>query len=245
MQVQWEAAPGRDTIASRRFTIEADGRRIPGAVWHRAGANGKKPLLLIGHGGSQHKESPEVLEMVDLFCGKHGFVVAAIDGPVHGARRTTHTDDRGAIRDEFLGMWAKETRIADMTADWLKALDVVAALPEVDPASIGWLGVSMGTAYGLPVCAATDRIRAALLGMWSGRYANSGELLAAAPKVNCPTLFQLKWDDSLFGREGQIELFTALGTKEKRLNEYPGGHVNPAGDQLEDIERFLVRHLAP
>jgi len=56
-------------------------------------------------------------------------------------------------------------------------------------------------------------------------------------------LFQQKWGDELFSREGQIELFDKLGSPDKRLVVYMGGHKNPEGEQIQDIFDFLVGRL--
>ena len=55
----------------------------------------------------------------------------------------------------------------------------------------------------------------------------------------------MKWDDPLFTRSGQFELFDGMGSAEKQLNAYPGGHVDPAGAQLDDAVTFLTRALRP
>ena len=58
-----------------------------------------------------------------------------------------------------------------------------------------------------------------------------------------PVLFQMKWDDQFFTREGQIDLFDRLGSEQKWLKVYMGGHVPVDGQQLDDIEDFLARKL--
>ena len=61
--------------------------------------------------------------------------------------------------------------------------------------------------------------------------------------MRCPVMFQRKRDDERFTPAGQEELFNALGSTDKELRVYPGGHVNPSGPQLQDGLEFLVRHL--
>jgi hypothetical protein len=95
----------------------------------------------------------------------------------------------------------------------------------------------------LPLLAAESRIRAAVLGMWGLSYPNSERLAEDAPKVSCGVLFQQKWDDELFTRDSQIDLFDRLGTHDKRLKIYMGGHKNPEGEQLQYILDFLDSRL--
>jgi dienelactone hydrolase len=181
---------------------------------------------------------------VHPLVARHGFALAAIDGPVHGARRTDGGIDTAKVGAEFRAMWAATPRIEEMVADWRATLDALAALPEINAGAIGWFGLSMGTAYGLPLCAADRRIQAALLGMWGTNYAHGDRLLAAATEVLCPVLFQRKRDDELFPPEAQEALFAALGTGDKGLRVYDGRHVRAAGVQLEDGIAFLVKHLS-
>jgi dienelactone hydrolase len=232
-------------LRRRRFTLEAGGRLVPGVLWTPAGATaGRRPLVLVGHGGSQHKESDAVLDVARPLVGAHGFAVAAIDGPVHGARRADGGTVSGQVIAEFRALWDGNPGIEDMVADWRAALDALAALPEVDPSAIGWFGLSMGTAYGLPLCAQEPRIRAALLGMWGTSHAHGDRMLAHARNVRCPVLFQRKRDDERFTPAGQQALFDALASHDKELRVYEGGHVNPVGPQLDEGLGFLVERVA-
>ncbi|MDB5803800.1 MAG: alpha/beta hydrolase [Betaproteobacteria bacterium] len=232
-----------DSIIRREFTVECAGRKVPGVLWTPAGVSARLPLLLAGHGGSGHKTSQLVLDFARPLV-RQGCAVTALDGPVHGARRAVFADGL-AVRDEFLALWRAGGSVDPMVADWRAAIDVLCELPEIDANAIGWYGVSMGTAYGLPLLAAEPRIRAAVLGMWGLSYPNSGRLALDAPLVQCPLLFQQKWDDEIFTRDSQIELFDRLGAPDKRLKVYMGDHKNPEGEQLDDIFAFLLKRLRP
>jgi dienelactone hydrolase len=242
MTAKWDEPTVVDGLERRCFVVQADARSVPGVFWCKPGHTGRAPLVLIGHGGSQHKESPEVLDLAKLHIEEHGFVAAAIDGPIHGARRSDAASPT-SIRDEFLAMWAVDNRIDQMITDWRAAMDTLAGLPQVDPAAMGWCGISMGTAYGLPLCAADARIKAAVLGMWSSNYPNSDRLARDAASIEQPVLFQQKWNDQLFDREGQLAIFDAFSSIDKLLYVYPGGHTHPTGDQRHDIGRFLRNRL--
>jgi dienelactone hydrolase len=196
----------------------------------------------MGHGGSQHKSHPGILDLAARFVRNHGFAAAAIDGPIHGARRSDGLSGP-QVQAEFLAMWKHDPRIDAMVADWRATIDALVALENVDPHLIGWYGVSMGTAYGLPLLAADPRIKVALLGMWGTSFINSERLAHDAAAVRCPILFQQKWNDQLFTREGQLELFDRIGSEEKWVKIYPGAHVPVAGEQLADIEDFLAGKL--
>jgi dienelactone hydrolase len=231
-------------LNERQLTVEANGRRVPALLWTASGQKGRRPLVLVGHGGSQHKRSDAVLDVARPLVERHGFAVAAIDGPIHGARRADGGLDGAKVIAEFRTMWTAAPLIDETVADWRATLDAFAGVPEIDSGAVGWFGLSMGTAYGVPLCAAEARIRAALLGMWGTSHAHGERLLAAAAQVRCPVLFQRKRDDERFTAEGQQDLFDALASAEKELRVYAGGHVNPAGRQLEEGLDFLVHQLA-
>ena len=242
-QIEWGPIAKQETgVSVREFFVTVEGRRVPVVIWTPSGPPVQRALLLIGHGGSQHKTDSGVVNLARVFVLRHGFSVAAIDGPVHGARRSD-----GVVglqtRLEYLAMWNKEPRIDEMVADWRAAIDVVTELLNVHSSAIGWFGVSMGTAYGLPLIAQDARIKVAVLGMWGTSFVNSERLTSDAPLVRCPILFQQKWNDELFTREGQIDLFDRLGSSQKWLKVYLGGHVAVDGEQLADAEDFLSKRL--
>lgn len=226
----------------REFRLQVQGRTVPARLWTPAGSHGPMPLVLVGHGGSGHKDSQLVRDIAVPMVTKHGFAVAAIDGPVHGARRATFSDGPD-VRQEFRDLWASGTSIPAMVADWRAVLDVLSALPEINAAAIGWYGISMGTAYGIPLAAADPRIRAAVLGMWGSCRPASEQLVTDAAKITCPVLFQTKSGETLFTVEGQQDIYDHFASQRKEHRVYPGGHTDPADQQLADIEKFLVQEL--
>jgi alpha-beta hydrolase superfamily lysophospholipase len=102
----------------------------------------------------------------------------------------------------------------------------------------------MGTAYGIPVCAADTRIKAAALGMWGTDWGQEARLLEDARRMATPALFQIKADDEIFSTAGQRELFDALGCPNKCLHTYPGGHGFTAAAQLEELLAFIAPIVA-
>ncbi len=223
------------------FHIDREGRRVPGCLWQPSPAEGLAALVLISHGGSGHKLSAVVTDMVAPLLAR-GFAACAIDGPVHGERRSSFAEGP-AVRDEFRALWAEGGSIAPMVADWRATLDLVSVQEGIDSHRIGWYGLSMGAAYGIPLLAADARIGVAVTGMWGSCRPGSAQLVVDAARIAVPTLFQQKWDDAVFTREGQLDLFDRIGTADKQLNVYPGGHTDPVGAQLDDAVNFLDRRL--
>jgi len=229
-------------VLEREFRLQVQGRNVPGVVWLPEGEAGERPLVLVGHGGTAHKRADFVLDIVGALVRDHRIVVAAIDGPVHGDRREAPASE-DQVRDEFRDAWDRSDTITPMVADWQATLDALCTLPQVNPNAVAWYGVSMGTAYGLPLVAAEGRIKAAVLGMWGTSRDWSERLLQDAALVRCPVLFVLKWHDDNFPRDDQVELFEAFSVADRRMVVYPGGHTDPDSVQREDFVSFLVRKL--
>lgn len=233
-------APVEPRWREERLRLSVQGRAVPGIAWlppdHCAG------LVLACHGGSGHKESTAVLAIRDRLLPE-GYAVAAIDGPVHGDRRTDGSRDPGAAKTDFRAAWREGAARDSMTADWRAFLDALLAWPVLADRPVGYIGVSMGTAYGLPYLAADDRVRAAVLGLWGASYPASEHLAPAARQLRIPVWFTQQWDDEIFDRAGTAELFGALGSEDKRLVAYPGPHLELSGERLDEAAAFLVSRL--
>jgi dienelactone hydrolase len=232
----------QNTVISKDLMLTVEGRRVPVSVWHRKNISEPRPLVLVGHGGSGHKRSQLVIDAMEPLIQKYHFVVAAIDGPVHGERREVFSDGP-MVRQEFRDLWSSGLSIDPMVADWQATIDELCVMPEVNSEKIGWYGISMGTAYGLPLVAHDSRIKAATLGMWGTCRSPSDRLIADAKKTQIPVLFQIKTEDAIFTQQGQVELFELIASKNKILKKYSGGHTDPAGEQLDDIIDFLAKQL--
>jgi hypothetical protein len=53
----------------------------------------------------------------------------------------------------------------------------------------------------------------------------------------------VQWDDELFPRDGQFELFDLFGTADKRLIAFPGPHGAAAPDAVQAWCEFVTRQL--
>jgi len=229
-------------LVQREFSLQAKGHQVPCVLWAPINSPENRPLVLIGHGGSQHKTAAGMVNLASFFVLNCGFCVAAIDGPIQGARRMDGLSGI-EVQTEFRHMWEKDPQIDMMVRDWILTLDNLTSLIEINQNAVAWFGVSMGTAYGLPLAASDKRIKLAVLGMWSSDFTNSQRLADDAPSVLCPVFFQMKWDDQFFSRLGQIDLFERLGCNEKWLKVYPGEHVALEGEQLHDAQEFISSKL--
>ncbi|MGA2830951.1 MAG: alpha/beta hydrolase [Streptosporangiaceae bacterium] len=235
-----------DGVSEHLFTVED----IPGVLWSPAGAVGSRPLVLLGHGGGQHKKAPGVVARGRRYVTACGFAAAAIDAPGHGDRPRTGQDQRfaAAIRERMAAGQPVGPLITDDNAaravravpEWQVTLD---ALQELDwigaGAPVGLWGVSMGTRIGVPFAAAEPRITAAVFGL-----AGHETLLEAAARVTIPVEFLLQWGDELVPRESGLALFDAFASREKTLHANLGQHMEVPAFERDSSERFFARHLA-
>lgn len=76
----------------RRLGLDFDAQRRPGGAWPHAWDSLRLfspeaySLILMGHGGGQHKKAPGIEVRARRFVAECGFAVAAIDVPSHGDR---------------------------------------------------------------------------------------------------------------------------------------------------------------
>ena len=77
-----------DGVTEQLFTLTLTftSGEIPGVLWTPDAAAGARPLILMGHGGGQHKQAPGIVARGRRFAAECGFAVAAVDAPGHGDR---------------------------------------------------------------------------------------------------------------------------------------------------------------
>jgi pimeloyl-ACP methyl ester carboxylesterase len=245
-------------VVERRFDLNVAGEVVPGIRWSPEGVVGRRPTVLIGHGGTQHKRVPNVLGLARRFVRHLGYSAVALDAPGHGERVTDpegaaarrraleariaagpNTGERTFGADE-----AREwvTRTTNGVAEWKALLDELEV--EEGAGRYGYWGVSMGTAIGLPFVASEPRVAAAVLGLAGLRNrpgANDFEEAARALRV--PVLLILQWNDELVSQAGGLALYDAIGSTEKTAHINPGGHVQTPMFERDAYDAFFLRHL--
>lgn len=244
------AASGARGPAMRQIAFTADGPAgpVPALLWLPAGdAANPRPAVLIGHGAGGHKAAPLVEHAAGLVTAL-GLAALSVDCPYHGDR--TPPEEAGLTarqRRDRLGLhgWRERNAAAvpGGVADWRAALDAAQALREVAAGPAGYLGLSLGARYGVPLTAEEERITAAVLGLYG--TPDAGPVADAARRVRVPVLFMLQWDDELYPRDGALTLFGLLGSADKTLHARPGGHMEFPPAELAEGARFLAGHLMP
>jgi dienelactone hydrolase len=221
---------------------------VPAVLWTPQGATGPRPLIVIGHGGGQHKKAPSIVALARRLVTECGFAVVAADAPGHGDR--PEHEDYSRIAAENQARVAAGAELAPLIAsfqalvarqtvpEWRAVLDAVQRLEHVGAGPAGYWGISMGCGLGIPFVAAEPRVRAAVLGL-GGALAAAG----AAARITVPVELVLQWDDERMPREHGLALFEALGSAEKTLHANPGGHGDLPGFETDSSLRFFARHL--
>jgi dienelactone hydrolase len=238
------AATSLDGVTEQLFTVGG----VPGVLWTPEGAAGPRPLILMGHGGGQHKKAPGVVARARCFVAEGGFAVASADVPNHGDRPKDAELDRiagqnrarvAAGEDAAPLVAALQALVAgQVVAEWQAVVTAVQQLGQVGAGPVGYWGVSMGGGLGVPFVAAEPRVRAAVLGL-----TGSPGLAGTAARITVPVQFLVQWDDERIPRAQSLAVFDALGSAEKTLHANPGQHGDLPWFETDSALRFFARQL--
>ncbi|WP_037622943.1 alpha/beta hydrolase [Streptomyces aureus] len=243
--LQFTHRSSSDGVTERDFVVDG----VPGVLWSPSSGADRAPLVLMGHGGGNHKKHPAMAGRARLLVTGCGFHVAVLDAPGHGDRPRSEHDER-EIAELFRAREAGEPEgpvvvryndhLARIAVPELRAaLDALQELPEIGPdGPVGYFGLNMGTAIGVPFVAAEPRITAAVLGQhWPDRLAEK------AKEITVPVEYAMQWDDEHIPREAALALFDAFASKEKTLHANSGRHKELPRFEADSAVRFLARHL--
>ncbi|MFF6780649.1 dienelactone hydrolase family protein [Streptomyces sp. NPDC012510] len=234
-----------DGVCEQLFVLDP----VLGVLWTPEGATGPRPLVLMGHGGGQHKKAPGIVARARRLAVECGFAVVAVDVPGHGDRPKDEEFDRLATENQARAEAGEELAplIAGFQAlvarrtvpEWRAVLDAVQRLEHVGTGPVGYWGVSLGCGLGVPFVAAEPRVRAAVLGL-GGALASAED----AARITVPIEFLLQWDDERVPRAQGLALFDAFASAEKSLHANPGKHAEMPAFELDSTVRFFARHLS-
>lgn len=235
-----------DGVTERSFSLGD----VPGVLWTPTAISAPAPLVLMGHGGGLHKRSAALVARARLYVDRYGFSVAAIDSPGHGERPRSARDQQwvtrmlqaresgrpmGPIIAEYNRSLAERA-----VPEWQGTIDALQELPEIGvDAPIGYSGMTLASAIGLPLITVEPRITAAVIG---GVFVYDA-LVAAARTITIPIRFLLPWDDHEIDRQTGLDLFDAFGSTEKSLLATTGGHHELPSYVADEAARFFVRQL--
>ncbi len=238
-------------MVERSFVLSRHSGAVPGVVWSSR-TPAASPAVLLCHGGSGHKRSARHIRMGRWLASTAGLSVVAIDGPYHGDRIPSPANP--AAYQQLVVDEGVQSVMVRMTKDWLETVNELAAQDLLDDTNVSVFGMSMGTRFGLPVAAALRaRLRCAVSGKFGVRQTGeihpglcSPELtLTAARAISAPVLFHVQWDDEVFPRDGQFELFGALASEDKCLFTRSGQHAETHPDDEASWQQFIAITSTP
>lgn len=218
-----------DGVRERRFDLERDGHVVPSVMWTPADAIGPRPVVLFGHGANNNKKADYIVPLATQLA-QAGFAAVSIDAPGHGDRK----DDGAPGGHESIKLCNE-----DLSA----VLDEVSKLDEVGVGKVGYWGLSMGSATGIPFVANEPRVDCAVLGL-AAIIPGFESYVDIAATITVPLLFVIQLEDELFTRETMLQLFDAFGSTDKTLHGNPGKHVEVPQRQFDQCAAFFAMHLA-
>lgn len=221
---------------------------VTATLWAPEHAGPGTPIVLLGHGGGrQYRHHPAMTGRARLLTDV-GLRACALDVDGHGPRTRTPSDEAqvaalhaarkagepiGPIVERYNADLARRT-----VPEWRALLAGLLAVPEIGEAPVGYWGLTLGTAIGVPLVAGEPLIRAAALGLF---WAST--LVDAARRITVPIEFALQWHDEHIPRADGLALFDAFASTEKSLHVNAGKHMAMPRFEAQSAVRFLERHL--
>lgn len=233
-----------DGVTTRELVLG----EVTAALWAPEHAEPGTPLVLLGHGGGLgHRHHKSMTGRAKLLTDV-GFRACALDAAGHGPRPRTAQDEQdvaelhaarragepfGPIVERYNADLARRT-----VPEWRALLAGLLAVPEIGRAPVGYWGLNLGTAVGVPLVAQEPLVRAAVFGQfWPAT------LVEDARRITVPVEFDLQWDDEQIPRADGFALFDAFASTEKSLHANSGKHMALPRFEAASAVRFFERHL--
>ena len=240
---------------------DAGSAPFPATVWvptdtpaepELGSASAPAPLVLLGHGGSGHRHSPRIVALATKFA-ESGIAAVAIDDPYHGERAASPAPPIPAEYQARMIADGIDKVLDGMAADWLATCDALAEAGIADRTRLAYCGLSLATRLGLPTAAALGpTLRCAVFGKFAPNspalppgLSAPARTLRDASRIAAPVLFHMQWDDELFPRHAQLDLFDAFPSPAKELHAHPGPHARTPPHAPATWYAFIARQLRP
>ena len=82
------------------FSVDVAGEVVPCVLWKSSTPLESRILLALGHGGSQHKQTPSIRDRAIRYATTFGWSSLAIDAPKHGDRITREAAEAARLNTE-------------------------------------------------------------------------------------------------------------------------------------------------
>ena len=243
-----ESEQTNDAASWLEVSIRGHQGDVPALLWlpsHPTGA----PICMLGHGGSSSKSSARNERLGNALASR-GIAALAIDGPFHGDRGAA-PQDAGDYQHQMIEFGVASV-IGSMVVDWLAALEATHEVAGVDRNRCGYIGLSLGSRFGIPLAAELgQRLRSAVFGKFGleqstrlpKELATTELIEGAARRIEAPLLLHVQRGDELFPFSGALGLFDAFGSPDKAMILRPGAHADShAADEQTWID-FVASRL--
>jgi len=177
--VRFESRPGCEVFGYCLLPGGA-GEPSPGVLCLPGHGRGVDSIVGIAADGAQRAlgEPAEYQADFALQCVAHGYPTLAIEQISFGHRRDAQARGEGAeasscVRDSMAALMLGETMTGWRVWDAMRALDVLAAMPEVDPLRLVTMGISGGGLTSLWTSALDTRVRACVVSGYLNSFRGS------------------------------------------------------------------------
>ena len=244
-----------------KYRVEFNGirkDRVPGFLYVPDDKQAKHPAVLLQYGSGGNKSTFYITALAQQFVAK-GFVVLTIDAPLKGERKPPR-DQRSFWSSAF----SERGRVQWYCGDYSRAVDYLAARPDVDPQRLGYGGISWGAITGITYAAHDPRIKAVASIVGGGNFMGP---LADKVQMAQETIEAAKTFDPVFhvGLIAPRPLLLLNVTKDQLVPRYFSEALHKAAGQgavkkwvetdhffqgvdryaiLEDVIAFMSRNLA-
>lgn len=142
--------------------------RLPGMLCLPGHGRGVDEIVGIDAEGRDRDDPDGYQHDFAVQCAKRGYVTLALEMLGFGHRRDPAAHERGAEASSCqpaagAALMLGETMAGWRTWDAMRALDLLATRPEVDPERLALMGISGGGTVGLYTAALDERVQAAVL----------------------------------------------------------------------------------
>ena len=144
-----------ETKDHTQFRVEFNGikgDRVPAFAYVPKNDEARHPAVLLQYGSGGNKTTNYIVALAHQFVAR-GFLVLTIDVPDRGERRPK------GPRDPWRGLTQGGTFLQTL-GDYSRAVDYLLTRDDVDPARIGYAGISLGAITGITFVAHEPRVSA-------------------------------------------------------------------------------------
>ena len=161
----------RDLTAFGYFLIPekaAANKKTPAILCLPGHGFGVDDLVGIGPNGREHEHAQGYQYRFAVQCVEHGYAVLALEMLGFGRRRDSAARHAGASHSSCQPAAGAALLLGESMAGWrvwdaLRALDLLADRPEVDPSRLGVMGISGGGTVAFYAAALDERIKATVM----------------------------------------------------------------------------------